>query len=124
MKFVMKANQLFKDYLSWIVLLSAAAALMFPNAFSWLAVWVTLMLQFIMFTMGATMKASDFGEVFRQPVRVLVVVATQYLFMPLSAYVLANVFQLPAEIALGLILVGAVPGGTSSNVITYLANIK
>lgn len=121
MKFVMKANQLFKDYLSWIVLLSAAAALMFPNAFSWLAVWVTLMLQFIMFTMGATMKASDFGEVFRQPVRVLVVVATQYLFMPLFAYVLANVFQLPAEIALGLILVGAVPGGTSSNVITYLA---
>lgn len=67
------------------------------------------------------MKASDFGEVFKQPVRVLVVVATQYLFMPLSAYLLAKLFQLPAEIALGLILVGSVPGGTSSNVITYLA---
>lgn len=121
MKFVNRMNQLFKEYLSGIVLLIAAAALLFPSGFAWLAVWVTLMLQFIMFTMGATMKTSDFGEVFRQPVRVLVVVATQYLFMPLAAYLLAKLFQLPAEIALGLILVGSVPGGTSSNVITYLA---
>lgn len=121
MKLVNRVNQMFKEYLSWIVLLTAVASLVFPSGFAWLAVWITLMLQFIMFTMGATMKTSDFSEVFKQPVRVLVVVATQYLFMPLSAYVLAKLFQLPAEIALGLILVGAVPGGTSSNVITYLA---
>lgn len=116
-----KVNQLFKDYLAWIVVLTAIAAMVFPVGFAWLAAWVTLMLQFIMFTMGATMKPSDFSEVFRRPVRVLVVVATQYLFMPLSAYVIARVFNLPAEIALGLILVGSVPGGTSSNVLTYLA---
>lgn len=121
MKLVNRLNQLFKEYLSWIVVMTAAASLVFPAGFVWLAVWVTLMLQFIMFTMGATMKASDFSEVFRQPVRVLVVVAIQYLFMPLSAFVLAKLFQLPAEVALGLILVGSVPGGTSSNVITYLA---
>lgn len=116
-----KVNQVFKDYLSWVVVLTAIAAMVFPSGFAWLAAGVTLMLQFIMFTMGATMKPADFSEVFRRPIRVLVVVATQYLFMPLSAYVLARVFQLPGEIALGLILVGSVPGGTSSNVLTYLA---
>lgn len=121
MKFVNLVNYVFKEHLSWIVVFTAAAALLFPSAFAWLAVWVTLMLQFIMFTMGATMKTSDFSEVFKQPVRVLAVVATQYIFMPLSAYLLAKLFQLPAEVALGLILLGSVPGGTSSNVLTYLA---
>lgn len=122
MKVLSKVNVLFRDYLAWIVVLTAGAALIIPEAFTWLAPWVTLMLQFIMFTMGATMKPSDFSQVFKQPLKVFVVVLSLYLFMPLSAYLLARLFQLPSEIALGLILVGSVPGGTSSNVITYLSN--
>lgn len=121
MKVFNRLNHMFKEYLSWIVIGTAAAALLAPLGFAWLAAWVTLMLQFIMFTMGATMKPSNFGEVFRQPMRVLVVVSAQYLFMPLSAFLFAKLFQLQGEVALGLILLGSVPGGTSSNVMTYLA---
>ena len=42
--------------------------------------------------------------------------------MPVTAFVIAKVFQLPPEIAIGVILVGCCPGGTSSNVMSYLAN--
>lgn len=121
MKMFSKMNYVFREYLAWIVVLTAAASLIVPSGFAWLAAWVTLMLQFIMFTMGATMKPSNFSEVFRRPGRVLVVVASQYMFMPLAAFIFARLFQLPTEIALGLILLGSVPGGTSSNVLTYLA---
>ena len=114
-------NRLFQKYLPLFVIVTAAAPLVKPTSFVWIASWVPYMLQFIMFTMGLTMKPSDFSEVSRRPWRVLLVTALQFTFMPLSAYLLARLFQLPSEIALGLILVGSVPGGTSSNIMTYLA---
>ena len=72
--------------------------------------------------MGLTMKPIDFTAVFKKPWLVLLITFLQFTIMPLSAFLLAKLFQLPNEQALGLILVGSVPGGTSSNVITYLAN--
>lgn len=117
-----KANATFTKYLSWIVVLMAIMALTLPSLFTWVAAFLTYMLQFIMFTMGLTMKPSDFSEVMKKPWRVCLVVLAQYVFMPFFAFVLSWLFQLPPEIALGLILVGSVPGGTSSNVIAYLAN--
>jgi BASS family bile acid:Na+ symporter len=117
-----KANAAFTKYLSWIVILMAALALSLPSLFTWVVAILTFMLQFIMFTMGLTMSPSDFAEVLKKPWRVFFVVLAQYLFMPFMAFVLSWLFQLPAEIALGMILVGSVPGGTSSNVIAYLAN--
>lgn len=122
MNFIEKANHTFTKYLSWIVLGVAGAALIFPFTFLWAASYITYILQLIMFTMGLTMKPGDFSEVIKRPWQVFLVVLSQYLFMPLSAFVLSKIFQLPPEIALGLILVGSVPGGTSSNVIAYLAN--
>lgn len=122
MNFIKNANRTFTQYLSWIVIGVAAASLFFPFTFIWAAGYITYILQFIMFTMGLTMKPSDFSEVLKRPWQVFIVVFAQYLFMPLSAFVISWVFQLPPEIALGLILVGCVPGGTSSNVIAYLAN--
>ena len=68
------------------------------------------------------MKPIDFTAVFKKPWLVLLITFLQFTIMPLSAFLLAKLFQLPNEQALGLILVGSVPGGTSSNVITYLAN--
>jgi bile acid:Na+ symporter, BASS family len=68
-----------------------------------------------------TLTVKDFGEVFRQPKSVLIGVASQFIVMPLLAYALAKGFNLPAEIAIGVILVGACPGGTASNVMTFLA---
>lgn len=122
MSFFKQANQAFTQYLSWIVLGVAAVSLFVPSSFLWAAGFTTYILQFIMFTMGLTMKPSDFSEVMKKPWQVFIVVFAQYLFMPLSAFLLSRLFQLPPEIALGLILVGCVPGGTSSNVIAYLAN--
>ena len=122
MKHFQTFNQLFNKYLAFVVVAVAAAALFLPQTFLWASGYTTLFLQVVMFTMGLTMKPADFGAVFKTPWRVLLVATMQYLFMPFSAFVFAQLFQLPADIALGLILVGSVPGGTSSNVMTYLAN--
>ena len=72
--------------------------------------------------MGLTMKPADFGEVFKRPWLIIWVFTLQYGWMPFAAYTIAKLFQLPPELAVGLILVGSVPGGTASNVLTYLAN--
>lgn len=79
------------------------------------------MLGVIMFGMGLTLSLSDFKVVFSRPVDVLAGCVAQYLVMPLLAWFLTRAFSLPADIALGVILVGCCPGGTASNVITYLA---
>lgn len=75
--------------------------------------------QFILDTL--TVSPSDFREVFRRPKDVAIGVLGQFLIMPLLAFGLAKGLQLPPEIAVGVILVGCCPGGTASNVMTYLA---
>ena len=74
-----------------------------------------------MFGMGLTIKANDFRVVFTRPKELFTGCILQYTVMPLAAFVLAKVFQLPPDLALGFILVGCCPGGTASNVITYVA---
>lgn len=122
MKFFTSFNQFFNKYLAVIVVVVAGFALFLPQSFEWASGHTTLFLQLVMFTMGLTMKPIDFSAIFKNPKLVFLVSLLQFTIMPLSAYLLAKLFQLPAEQALGLILVGSVPGGTSSNVITYLAN--
>ncbi|MER2173819.1 MAG: bile acid:sodium symporter family protein [Carnobacterium sp.] len=122
MKYFNKFNLFYNKYLAFIVVGVAAAALFLPNSFLWASSHTTLFLQIVMFTMGITMKPADFTAVFKKPWQVFLVTLAQYTLMPLSAFLLAKLFNLPNEIALGLILVGCVPGGTSSNVLTYLAN--
>lgn len=104
----------------WVILF-AALSLMFPGGFAWIAPHVSLLLGIIMFGMGLTLTLDDFKGVLKAPVSVLVAVALQYTVMPLIAFGLAVIFQLPAEIAAGVILVGCCPGGTASNVMTFLA---
>ena len=122
MKHFSTFNQFYNKYLALIVVGVAAAALFLPQTFLWASSYTTIFLQIVMFTMGLTMKPADFTAVFKKPWLMLMVTFLQFTFMPLSAFLLAKFFQLPSEIALGLILVGCVPGGTSSNVIAYLAN--
>ena len=74
-----------------------------------------------MFGMGLTLKLKDFKQVITAPKEVITLVVAQYTIMPLIALGLVYLFQLPAEIAIGVILVGCSPGGTSSNVMTFLA---
>jgi BASS family bile acid:Na+ symporter len=74
-----------------------------------------------MFGMGMTLKLADFKLVFQRPRDVFIGALAQFTIMPLLAYFLATAFGLPPELAAGVILVGTCPGGTSSNVMTYLA---
>jgi len=102
-------------------LLFAAIAYFYPNAFKPIAAYIPWLLGLIMFSMGINLSANDFKEVFRRPIPVIVGICAQFTIMPLLAYILAVIFNLPSEIAIGIILVGACPGGTSSNVIAFLA---
>lgn len=74
-----------------------------------------------MFGAGATLTIDEFREVARRPLQVLAAVATQFIMMPLLAFLLVEVTDLPDAVAFGVILVGACPGGIASNVITIMA---
>jgi len=102
-------------------LICALIAYFFPTVFKPLAAYIPWLLGLIMFSMGVNLTATDFKEVARNPIPVLIGVCAQFTIMPTIAYILAVGFNLPAEIAIGVILVGACPGGTSSNVIAFLA---
>jgi len=109
-----------KTFALWVVLF-AGIALLVPEAFVWLKAYITWMLGIIMFGMGMTMTPNDFKSVLQSPKAVIIGVAAQFVVMPGLAFILCKLFQLPPEIAIGVILVGCCPGGTASNVITYMA---
>ncbi|RAS86848.1 bile acid:sodium symporter family protein [Priestia endophytica] len=104
----------------WVVLFSLLSFL-YPSSFVWISDYISILLGIIMFGMGLTLSLNDFKAVFKQPKSVLIGVVGQYTIMPGLAYGLAVLFQLPPEVAIGVILVGCCPGGTASNVMTYLA---
>ena len=107
-----------KTFALWVVLF-AGIALIVPEAFVWLKAYIIWMLGIIMFGMGMTMTVDDFKGVLHSPKAVVIGVVAQFMLMPGLAYLLCQLFQLPPEIAIGVILVGCCPGGTASNVITY-----
>ncbi|OTG85071.1 bile acid:sodium symporter family protein [Acinetobacter sp. ANC 4648] len=109
-----------KTFALWVILF-AGIAMLVPEAFVWLKTYITWMLGIIMFGMGMTMTLADFKSVLQSPKAVFIGVVAQFVVMPALAYLLCKLFQLPAEIAIGVILVGCCPGGTASNVITYMA---
>ncbi|MBQ8714752.1 MAG: bile acid:sodium symporter family protein [Prevotella sp.] len=109
-------------WMGLIVLLVAVLSLLLPNSFSRVDTWtINPMLGVIMFGMGLTLSPHDFHIVLKRPKDILVGCLAQFTVMPLLAWVLTWMFALPKELALGVILVGCCPGGTASNVITYLA---
>ncbi len=122
MKFLEKLSDLVGKYMAFIVLVIAALALFAPNTVSFIKTsYVNTLLGIVMFGMGLTLKASDFKVVFSRPKDVIIGCVSQFTIMPLLAFLLTKLFNLPVELAVGVILVGTCPGGTSSNVMTYLA---
>ena len=109
-----------KTFALWVVLF-AGIALIVPEAFVWLKAYIIWMLGIIMSGMGMTMTVDDFKGVLHNPKAVVIGVVAQFMLMPGLAYLLCQLFQLPPAIAIGVILVGCCPGGTASNVITYMA---
>ena len=124
MKRIFKAIE---RYFFIIILLAVAISLVYPKSFEWVLSEyngikvLNLLLSLVIFTMGTTLKADDFVKVFRNPKEISVGIAAQYLVMPVLALALARLFCLDTALTVGRILVGTVPGGTASDVITFLA---
>jgi len=105
----------------WVVAL-AALALVEPAWFTWFSgPWITWGLAVIMLGMGLTLTFDDFRRIARMPRAVALGLAGQFTIMPLLGWGLGRAFGLDAPFAVGLILVACCPGGTASNVVTYLA---
>ena len=105
-----------------LVLAAAMLALACPSVLQQIPTTViNPLLGVIMFGMGLTLNLRDFKIVFSRPMDVVVGCLAQFIVMPLLAWGLSRVFQLDEALALGVVLVGCCPGGTASNVITYLA---
>ncbi|HSH08957.1 MAG TPA: bile acid:sodium symporter family protein [Oceanipulchritudo sp.] len=104
------------------VLICCAIALVEPNAFTWfnrpMIVWG---LGIIMLGMGITLSLDDFKRVLTMPRSVATGLLAQFILMPCCAWIIAHTLNLPVPFKVGLILVACCPGGTASNVVTYLA---
>ena len=123
MKTLKQISNFFGKYMAIIVLIVAAISLFFPKTVSFIKTsYVNYLLMIVMFGMGLTLKLEDFKVVFTRPKDIIIGAIAQFTIMPLLAFLLSIVFKLPPELAVGVILVGTCPGGTSSNVMTYLAN--
>ena len=110
------------EYMGVLVLAAALLALIFPSVFQQVRPTViNYLLGVVMFGMGLTLNLQDFKIVFSRPKDVVIGCLAQFTVMPLLAWTLARAFQLDEALALGVVLVGCCPGGTASNVITYLA---
>ena len=117
-----KISEILGKYMAWIVLLIAVLALLLPKTCIWIQTeWVTYLLMIVMFGMGTTMKLSDFAIVFKRPRDVVIGCLAQFIVMPLLAFSLGKLFGLENELLVGVVIVGTCPGGTSSNVMTYLS---
>lgn len=118
--FLKFSNFIQKTFALW-VLIFAGLAMLTPESFVWLKSYIPWLLGIIMFGMGMTMTVDDFKGVLQSPKAVFIGVAAQFIVMPGLAFLLCKLFNLAPEIAVGVILVGCCPGGTASNVITYMA---
>ncbi len=104
------------------VLVAAVIGLAAPSVFGGIGMSVVSpLLGLVMFGMGMSLKLSDLKIVFTRPKDVIIGCLSQFIVMPGLAWLLSTVFNLPPDLAVGVILVGCCPGGTASNVITYLA---
>jgi BASS family bile acid:Na+ symporter len=114
-------------FTAWIVA-SVTAAILAPALFRPFEpgspsykLLLLLLIQIVMFGMGTQMSLRDFAGVIRAPWPVAVGVLCQFTIMPLLGYTLAKLFQLPGEIAAGLVLIGACSSGLASNVMAYIS---
>jgi bile acid:Na+ symporter, BASS family len=110
------------DWFPAWVLGGALLALWKPELFTWFSgPWIVWGLAVVMLGMGITLNVSDFASVMRIPRTVGLGFVAQYSIMPLLGWSVAKLLALPPAFAVGLILVACCPGGTASNVVTYLA---
>lgn len=114
-------------YFGIIAILFLILGFTMPENFKWVLSKVggisvlTFLLGIVMFGMGTTLSVKDFVLVFKRPRDVFLGAVAQFFIMPFLAFSLATIFQLDPALTAGVILVGTCPGGTSSNVITFMS---
>ena len=122
-----KVCQMIGKYFGVIAVLFLVLGMTMPQNFLWVLGKVggvgvlSLLLGIVMFGMGTTLNLKDFALVLSRPRDVLVGAAAQFLIMPGLAYLIATAFNLDPALTAGIVLVGTCPGGTSSNVITFMS---
>ena len=121
MKKIGKISSFLTKYIGVIIIIFSVLAFFWRHGFAWTTNYTSMFLGIAMFGMGLTIKMGDFQVVFSRPKEILIGCLAQYTVMPFLAWILAVVLRLPEDLALGVILVGCCPGGTASNVITYIA---
>ena len=122
MKALEKVSTFLANHMAVLVLVVTAVSLFIPKAGLWIQTgWINYLLMIVMFGMGLTLNLSDFQLVFSRPRDILIGCVSQFTIMPLLAFALGKLFRLDDALLAGVILVGTCPGGTSSNVITYLS---
>lgn len=103
------------------VLAGAVIGMTHPPWVTWFkGEMITTALAFTMLGMGLTLELDDFFDAVKRPKQVALGVALQYTIMPTLGLVIGKAFPVHPSVAVGLILVGCCPGGTASNVVTYL----
>ena len=122
MKVIEKISKIIGKFMALIVLAVAALALFVPQSSLWIDTsWVNYLLMIVMFGMGLTMEPKDFALILKRPKDIIIGCAAQFIIMPALAFGLSMVFGLDPALTAGVVLVGTCPGGTASNVMTYLS---
>ncbi len=122
MKTFEKISGFIGSHMAIIVLIVTALSLLAPSSMTWVKMsWVNPLLMIVMLGMGLTLKLSDFKACFTNPKGVIGQTILRYTVTPAIAVGLTKLFHLPQELTIGFILVAVCPGGTASNVMTFLA---
>ena len=121
MNYFQTLTHIISKYLMVLIIGFSCLAYMVPNYFTWAIAYTPFLLGIAMFGMGLTIKFESLCNILKYPKDICIGVLAQYTIMPLLAWGICHVFTLPPDIAIGVILVGCCPGGTASNVITYIA---
>lgn len=122
-----KIAKLISKYFGLIIIIFMVLGFVTPSSFKWVTSkifgqsFITILLGVIMFGMGMTLNLNDFKIVLKRPLDVVKGTAAQFIIMPVLAFLLAKAFGLEEALMVGVVLVGTCPGGTSSNVISYMA---
>lgn len=122
-----KIAKLISKYFGVIIIIFMILGFLTPKLFKWVtsALFgqsvINILLGIIMFGMGMTLSLNDFKVVLKRPLDILKGTAAQFIVMPMLAILLSKIFGLEKPLMVGVVLVGTCPGGTSSNVISYMA---
>ena len=113
---------LFRSSFLAFIFLFLIVGVFFPSTLLLFKNYIPVFLGLVMFLMGMTLELTDFKKILKKPSLFFFVTFLQFTVMPVAALLLVKIFNIPPELSLGVIILGCCPGGTASNLITYLCN--